>query len=150
MCYWPHRPVFPLLRFCDSRDVLLVLLSPLTHERTPRGADEIQQRALELAFANAFRREMRLLAAMREMAAGSGWLAGTLERRLLAMRFHLIDGENVLGKLGFSSKTVTHQAFLHRLRDAGRAAAQDWLTAHGSAVGHRASVAIERLFLPGK
>jgi NTE family protein len=148
--YAANPAVFPLLRFCDSRDVLLVLLSPLTHERTPRGAEEIQQRALELAFANAFRREMRLLAAMREMAAGSGWLSGTLERRLLAMRFHLIDGEDVLGKLSFSSKTVTHQAFLHRLRDAGRAAAQGWLAAHALAVGHRASVDIERLFLPGK
>ncbi|KAF7598238.1 MAG: esterase [Candidatus Dactylopiibacterium carminicum] len=148
--YAANPAVFPLLRFCDARDVLLVLLSPLRYERTPRGADEIQQRTLDLAFSNAFRREMRLLAAMREMAIESGWLSGTLEQRLLSLRFHLIDGEAALGKLAFSSKVVANQAFLHRLRDAGRSAAQQWLAAHGEAVGHRASVDIERIFLPAR
>ncbi|MBS1210495.1 MAG: esterase [Proteobacteria bacterium] len=146
--YAANPAVFPLFRFCDSRDILIVMLAPLEHERTPRGAEEIQQRTLALGFNNSFLREMRLLAAMRDMAAESGWLSGTLEQRLLGIRFHLIEGEAVLGNLAATTKIVANQAFLHRLRDAGRATAARWLAAQAPAVGHRASVDIGRLFLP--
>lgn len=146
--YAANPAVFPLFRFCDSRDILLVMLAPLTHERTPRSADEIQERAVQLAFNNSFLREMRLLAAMREMAEESGWLSGTLEQRLRGERFHLIAADAALGALGAKSKIVANQAFLHRLRDAGRLHAKAWLAAHAAAVGRRPSVDIGRLFLP--
>ncbi|MDP5240506.1 patatin-like phospholipase family protein [Uliginosibacterium sp. 31-16] len=146
--YAANPAVFPLFRFCDSRDVLIVMLAPLLHERTPRGAEEIQQRTLELGFNNSFLREMRLLAAMRDMAEESGWLSGSLEQRLRSERFHLIEGEAALGSLAATSKIVANQAFLHRLRDAGRVNAKRWLVVHGPAVGHRPSVDIHKLFLP--
>ncbi|GAB2904759.1 patatin-like phospholipase family protein [Uliginosibacterium flavum] len=146
--YAANPAVFPLFRYCDSRDILLVLLAPLEHERTPRGAEEIQQRTLELGFNNAFLREMRLFVAMRDMAEESGWLSGTLEQRLRGARFHMIEGEEALGSLAATTKIVANQAFLHRLRDAGRANAKRWLAAHALAVGHRPSVDIQKLFLP--
>lgn len=146
--YAANPAVFPLFRFCESRDILLVLLAPLHHERTPRGAAEIQGRALELSFNNAFLREMRLLAAMRDMAEESGWLSGTLEQHLRTARFHMIESEEALGGLSQMTKIVANQAFLLRLRDAGRAAAQRWLGAHGPAVGHRPTLDIHRVFLP--
>lgn len=146
--YSANPAVFPLFRFCASRDILIVMLAPLEHARTPRGADEIQERSAQLAFNNSFLREMRLLAAMREMAGESGWLAGTLETRLRSARFHLIEGEDALGGLAASSKIVANQAFLHRLRDAGRAHAARWLGAHGAAVGHRSSLDLQAMFLP--
>lgn len=146
--YSANPAVFPLFRFCDSRDILLVMLAPLEHERTPRSAEEIQERSAQLAFNNSFLREMRLLAAMREMAEQSGWLSGSLEQRLRSERFHLIAGDETLGRLSASSKVVANQSFLHRLRDAGRAHAGRWLGAHAKAVGHRPSVDIASLFLP--
>ncbi|PLK48841.1 patatin-like phospholipase family protein [Uliginosibacterium sp. TH139] len=146
--YAANPAVFPLFRFCDSRDILIVMLAPLHHERTPRGADEIQERAAQLAFTNAFMREMRLLAAMREMASESGWLSGSLEARLRSTRFHLIEAEAVLGGLTAASKSVANQAFLHRLRDAGRSHARRWLAEHAEVVGHRASLDLQATFLP--
>lgn len=146
--YSANPAVFPLFRFCASRDILIVMLAPLSHDRTPRSAEEIQQRTLELGFNNSFLREMRLLAAMREMTEQSGWLAGTLEQRLRSMRFHLVEATEALDGLGALSKIVANQAFLHRLRDAGRAHAQGWLAAHGEAVGRRSSINVGDVFLP--
>lgn len=146
--YAANPAVFPLFRFCEARDTLIVMLAPLMHERTPRGAEEIQERSAQLAFNNSFLREMRLLAAMREMAGESGWLSGTLESRLRSARFHLIEGEKILGGLAATSKIVANQSFLHRLRDAGRAQASRWLAMHGGAVGHRSSVDLQAMFLP--
>jgi NTE family protein len=146
--YAANPAVFPLFRFCESRDILLVLLAPLHHERTPRGAAEIQGRALELSFNNAFLREMRLLAAMRDMAEESGWLSGTLEQHLRSTRFHMIESEETLGGLSQMTKIVANQAFLHQLRDAGQASAKRWLGANAQAIGHRATLDIHRVFLP--
>jgi NTE family protein len=146
--YSANPAVFPLFRFCSSRDILIVMLAPLQHERTPRSADEIQQRALELGFNNSFLREMRLLAAMREMTEQSGWLAGSLEQRLRSMRFHLVEATEALDGLGSASKIVANQSFLHRLRDAGRRHAKTWLAQHGDAVGRRSSINVSDVFLP--
>lgn len=146
--YAANPAVFPLFRFCSSRDILIVMLAPLSHERTPRSAEEIQQRTLELGFNNSFLREMRLLAAMREMTNESGWLVGSLEQRLRSVRFHLVEASEALDGLGAVSKIVANQAFLHRLRDAGREHAMRWFEAHGAAVGHRASINVGSIFLP--
>lgn len=146
--YSANPAVFPLFRFCSSRDILIVMLAPLHHDRTPRSAEEIQQRSLELGFNNAFLREMRLLAAMREMTEQSGWLAGSLEQRLRTMRFHLVEATDALDGLGSVSKVVANQSFLHRLRDAGRKHAQRWLALHGDVVGKRSSIDVGDIFLP--
>lgn len=146
--YAANPAVFPLFRFCAASDILIVMLAPLVHERTPRGVEEIQQRTLELSFNNSFLREMRLLAAMREMATESSWLAGTLEQRLRSFRFHMLEATELLAELGTTSKIVANQAFLHRLCEAGRAHATKWLEEHGEAVGHRSSMDMGEVFLP--
>ncbi|MFZ3082140.1 patatin-like phospholipase family protein, partial [Rhodoferax ferrireducens] len=58
--YAANPAVFPLFYDCDSRDVLLVLLSPLKREGTPNTVDEIESRIAELAFSANFMREMRM------------------------------------------------------------------------------------------
>ena len=60
--YSANPAVFPLFYDCDSRDVLLVLLSPLQREGTPRTVEEIEARKTELAFSANFMREMRMFA----------------------------------------------------------------------------------------
>lgn len=150
--YWDggfaaNPAVFPLIRFCQSDDIMLVLLAPLLHGDTPRTAEEIQQRTVNLGFNSAFLREMRLFALLREMAQSPAPFRGRLERRLLATRFHLIAAHELLSDLDASSRSLTHAPFLEWLRDAGRASAQEWLAAHGAKVGRRPSVDIKAVFL---
>jgi NTE family protein len=58
--YSANPPLFPLL---DARaaDLLIVALTPLTHDRAPITAEKIRERELEFAFNAAFVLEARLL-----------------------------------------------------------------------------------------
>ncbi len=149
--YWDgafaaNPAVFPLFSFCECDDILLVMLAPLEHERTPRRAGEIQERMTELAFNSAFLREMRIFALMQEAASGSVQPLGGLEKRLSATRFHLVDSQPVLARLASASKLVAHLSFLESLRDAGREQTQLWLAEHFDAIGRRATADIAKLF----
>jgi NTE family protein len=89
--YCANPAVFRLFYDCASRDVLLVPLSPLRHAGTPRSAEEIEARIVELAFSAHFMREMRMFVQAIEFAGPGRFAIGRLERRLLNMRFHMID-----------------------------------------------------------
>lgn len=149
--YWDggfaaNPAVFPLVRYCRSRDIMLVLLAPLLHGETPRTAEEIQQRALHLGFNSAFLREMRLFALMQDMARESGPLRGKLERRLLDTRFHLIEAQDLVAGLDASSRALAHAPFLQWLFDAGRARAGAWLARHGASLGRTGTLDIKAMF----
>jgi len=150
--YWDggfaaNPAVFPLIRFCNCDDIMLVLLAPLTHGETPRTSEEIQQRTVNLGFNSAFLREMRLFALLQEMAQAPTPFRGRLERRLLSTRFHLVAAHELLSDLDASSRALTHTPFLEWLRDAGRASVHEWLAESGPKVGRRSSVDIKALFL---
>ncbi|GGP17720.1 patatin-like phospholipase family protein [Silvimonas iriomotensis] len=145
--YAANPAVFPLFKFCQSDDILLVLLSPMIHGETPRTASEIQRRAMLLGFNSAFLREMRLFALLQDMADDAGLIHGQLERQLRAMRFHAIQADPSLAELDHSSQATTHGPFLTWLRDEGRAAALRWLQLHGQQVGRHATLDLKPLFL---
>ena len=145
--YVANPAVFPLFYECASRDVLLVLLNPLRHLTTPKTADEIRMRALELSFSANFLREMRMFAHAREYAeAVPWWRRGRLERRLLAANFHLIEAGELLGQLAPESKLTPNRGFLHGLRELGRQHALSWLNEKSGCLGNRSSVEIDGLF----
>jgi len=152
--YWDggfaaNPAVFPLIRYCQSRDIMLVLLAPLLHGETPRTAEEIQQRALNLGFNSAFLREMRLFALLQDMARESGPLRGKLERRLLDTRFHLIEAQDLVAELDGSSRALAHAPFLQWLFEAGRQRASVWLAQHGQALGQAGTLDIKAMFFEG-
>jgi len=68
---------------------------------------------------------------------------------LLATRFHLIEGHDILSGLSASSRALTHGPFLLWLRDEGRAAAQQWMTSHRACLGKCGTVDIRSLFFEG-
>jgi NTE family protein len=144
--YSANPAVYPLFYECRSRDILLVLLSPLRYEATPHSVDEIQERALEIAFSANFMREMRMFVHAAQFAA-DGWPAlGRLERRLLAMRFHMLDTNSHASLQRTDTKALAHRPFLERLRAQGRECAQAWLDEHADAVGRRTTVDLKRWF----
>ncbi|MBB5189397.1 NTE family protein [Silvimonas terrae] len=145
--YAANPAVFPLFKFCESDDILLVLLAPLVYGETPRTASDIQRRAMMLGFNSAFLREMRLFALLQEMAQDAGLIHGQLERQLRSMRFHAIQTHPALAELDPNTQATTHGPFLTWLRDEGRSAAHAWLQAHGHEVGRRSTLDLKDLFL---
>jgi NTE family protein len=150
--YWDggftaNPAVYPLIYDCTTPDILLVLLNPLRHPEAPRSAEEIAQRSMELGFSTTFLREMRTLAQARAyLQEGGGWLPrGRLERKLAGLRFHLLEAEE-LAEAGKGSKLNATRAFLHELRDLGRARAARWIRMHRADVGRRETVDVAGVF----
>jgi NTE family protein len=143
--YSANPALFPLVR-AGVTDLLIVALSPLAHEHVPMTAEDIRARALEFSFNAGFLREATLLAEACAEARRSLLSLGRLERRLRALRTHLIDAHDDLGALSAETRLIAHLPFLERLRDLGRARAQRWLAEHGDRVGHAASVDLAERF----
>ena len=149
--YWDgafaaNPAVFPLLYECASQDTLLVLLSPSSLGPTPRTAQDIRQRALELAFTTPFMREMHMIAQARAFVAASALRIGRLERRVMRARFHLIEADGLMGQFAAETRITPHLPFLERLRDLGREQARVWLDRHGRRLGRESSLDLSALF----
>ena len=142
--YSANPAVFPLFYDCDSRDVLLVLLSPLRHENTPSTVEEIQARVVDLAFSAHFMREMRMFAHATEFSSPTFLTLGRLERRLHGMRFHMIDSSNVASLQRTETKLLAHGPFLEMLRGQGRERASAWLSDHSDGIGRRSTVDLKQ------
>ncbi|MFZ5541018.1 MAG: patatin-like phospholipase family protein [Pseudomonadota bacterium] len=145
--YTGNPPVYPLVYDCAAADLLIVMLLPRERGETPTSADGIRARLTEIHFNAAFLREMRGLALARERARRGWWPFG-LERRLRALRFHVIDAEDFLRELDGAKAMNTSLAFLRELRDEGRARAEAWLAQHRASLGRRSSADIATLFGP--
>jgi len=150
--YWDggftaNPAIYPLMYECATPDILLILLNPLVRPTAPRSAEDIAARSVELGFSTTFLREMRMIAhARRHIEAERGWLPlGRFERRLMDLRFHLIEAEELL-EAGTASKLNATRAFLHTLRDQGRARAERWVGRHLPRVGREASIDLGALF----
>ncbi|KAA3649316.1 MAG: patatin-like phospholipase family protein [Proteobacteria bacterium] len=150
--YWDggfaaNPAVSPLFYHGRSRDILLVLINPMRHSKTPRSADEIRTRSMVLGFSANFLREMRMFAHAREFAAQQPWWSrGRLERRLLSTNFHLIEASEVMSRLSAESKLSPSGSFLQLLHDLGRERARQWHAESGHHVGERPSVEVAGLF----
>ena len=144
--YAANPAVFPLFYDCDSRDVLLVLLSPLKREGTPRTVEEIEARIVELAFSANFMREMRMFAHATEFSSPTFMTWGRLERRLQKMRFHMVDASQLPSLQRTETKLLAHAPFLELLRDQGRARGANWLSEHSDDVGRRSTLDLKKCF----
>ncbi len=144
--YCANPAIFPLFYDCDASDVLLVLLSPLQREGTPRTVDEIEDRIAELAFSAHFMREMRMFAHAIDFSSPTFLTMGRLERRLQKMRFHMIDSSQLASLERSETKLLAHPPFLELLREQGRARAAAWLAEHFDDVGRRSTVDVKKWF----
>lgn len=145
--YSANPALFPLVE-AGVADLLIVALSPLSHDNVPMSAEEIRSRALEFSFNAGFLREATLLGEACAEARRSLFAVGRLERRLRALRTHLIDAHDDLGALSSETRLIAHRPFLERLRDLGRERASRWLETQGRRVGHGASVDLAACFAP--
>jgi NTE family protein len=144
--YSANPAVFPLFYDCDSRDVLLVLLSPLQRQDTPHSVQEIEARIVELAFSANFMREMRMFVHAAEFSSPGFLTMGRLERRLQKLRFHMIDSSQLASLKRSETKLLAHAPFLELLRSQGQQRASAWVDAHFAGVGHRSTVDVKKWF----
>ena len=146
--YAGNPPLYPLLYDCKAADVLVVMLQPLVRDGTPRTVDEIRARAAEIQFSATFLREIRSLA-MAQARVGRGVFsfgASWLDRRLRALRLHLIEADDFVRGLDPGKALNTNWAFLQQLMTLGRSRAGAWLERHRADLGRRSSLDAAALF----
>lgn len=138
--YAGNPTITPLVRECESRDIVLVQVNPVERPETPRTARAILNRINEVAFNATLLKELRMIALLRQVAD-----PGDCEGALWAkMRVHRVASAE-LDAFGSSSKLNAEWDFLCLLRDEGRRAADAFLAAHAGDLGRRSTLDLDAL-----
>jgi NTE family protein len=138
--YSGNPTITPLVRECNSRDTILVQINPVERPGTPKSAPDILNRLNEISFNATLLKELRMIAVLRRVAnPGDGEGA-----KWAGMRIHRIASDAMV-ELGYSSKLNAEWAFLSMLRDEGRRAAEEFLSAHYNDLGLRSTVDLDTL-----
>ena len=130
--YWDggftaNPPIMPLLEETDVRDVLLVRLDAGEADSVPLTARAIHARLNQIMFTAPLNRDLDQLADLRRLAL-EGALRGPLARRLVALRFHVVEGGDILRPYGQFSKLNPERGFLRDLCARGRERGDLWLS----------------------
>lgn len=142
--YLGNPTFYPLMHGCAAQDIVLVQVNPIRAAAVPTTAREIADRVNEISFNATMMREMRSIHFVTKLIA---------EQRLndpdhlREIRFHMIEAEATMARLGASSKLNGDWGFLCELRDLGRQRAEDWLKANFAAVGARSTLDVDEVFV---
>jgi NTE family protein len=141
--YMGNPALFPLIYGCNSRDIIVVHINPTERNDIPRTAPEILHRINEISFNSSLFREMRAIAFVTRLVDEKKVTDGSLKRMLI----HAIEADDVMKKLGWSSKfNVDWQLLLH-LHDIGYSRAESWLASHLDKIGVESTVDIQTKYL---
>ncbi len=143
--YMGNPSIWPLIYFCQSCDVVIVEVNPLTRDGIPHSAAEITNRLNEITFNAALMGEMRAIAFVTRLLDSE--VQHPEFARLKHMRMHMIENERAMEELGVASKMNTDLDFLLYLKELGRRTAASWLERHGEALNRYSSLDIRKTFL---
>ena len=144
--YWDggfmgNPAIFPVIYECDSRDVLLVPLTPTERAELPTDARAILNRMEEISLNSSLMREMRFVAFFTRLI-DEGKLTGSKR-----MFMHLIEADDIIKHLSGSSKMNADWKFLMHLFEIGRKRADEWLLANYDRLGVETTFDLEPRFL---
>lgn len=124
--YMGNPSLFPLIYADAPRDVLLVLLNPISRLGVPKRVPEIMDRLNEISFNASLIGELRAIAFVQKLL-DDGMLKEPVVSEYRRLTIHALRGGQVLRDLSLQTKYDTSWTFLTDLRDKGRAEAENWL-----------------------
>ncbi len=141
-CYWDgsftgNPAIFPLIYECDTPDIMMVHITPAERPGVPKTSPSIMNRMQEISFNVSLIREMRSIAYVTK-------LVETNNLPDVARRFvHLIEAEDIIRELAWSSRLNGDWNFLKQLHDLGRARADEWLAANFDQIGLKSTLDLQ-------
>ncbi|MEQ8354477.1 MAG: patatin-like phospholipase family protein [Kiloniellaceae bacterium] len=141
--YMGNPAIYPLIYNCDSSDIVVVHINPISRDTVPRNARDIMNRINEISFNSSLMREMRAIAFVTKMIDENQVCDGGLKR----MNIHAIAAETFMRDLSVSSKLNPDWEFLTHLRDVGREQAEAWLAGSFEKVNHESSIDLRETYL---
>jgi NTE family protein len=137
--YWDgsfagNPAISPLIFNCVARDMIMVHITPTERPGVPKSSPAIMNRMQEISFNTSLIREMRTLTFIDEKVDG-GKMTG-----MTPMLVHLIEAEDLIRKLSWSSRLNGDWDFLTHLHEMGRARADKWLADNFDRLGVESTV----------
>ena len=125
--YTANPPLLALIATSRAPHLLIVQLTPMRGAELPTTSPQIVRRLNQISFNAPLLRELDALSTLGSLYGRSLALLSPMARRLRRLRLHRIAAENAFAELDRANPMSLDWPFLVRLRDAGRAAADDWL-----------------------
>ncbi len=143
--YMGNPAIWPLIYNCESEDVILVQINPVTDTAAPTTASEIINRLNEITFNSSLIAEMRAIDFVARLLA-DGKLS---PKEYKSMRMHLIYSPKQMHNLNASSKMNANWDFFQYLKAIGRADADRFVQENWKDVGKVSTLNIQEKFLLG-
>ncbi len=140
--YTGNPALYPLFNGDLPDDVVIVNINPLERNEVPRTPQQIQNRINEISFNSSLFRELRAISFVQRLLADGKLKAGEMSRVLV----HMIADDELMNDLSVATKTVPNPVILHKLKDAGRGAADRFLSNHKDELGARSTVNLPEMF----
>ncbi len=140
--YMGNPALFPLHYNTESPDTLIVHINPMHREDLPRTATDILNRINEISFNSSLFRELRAIDFVQRLLEDGA----ITSHRMKKVYIHSIADDELMTKLGVATKLTPDNAFLERLKSAGRARMDDFLSVHFDDIGNRGTVDLRAMF----
>lgn len=140
--YTGNPALFPLFDTKLPRDLVVVNINPLERDAVPVTPQDILNRINEISFNSSLFRELRAIQFVRSLIADGRVKRGSMKDVLV----HMIADDALMTELSVATKLMPQPVVLHRLKQAGRAAASEFLEAHRNDLGTRPSVDLPAMF----
>jgi NTE family protein len=124
--YISNPPLTPLVMETEASDVLVIQITPTHTQKAPHARREIEKRIEQINFASTLDREIEAIRLLAPICA-----AGDASGRWAKLRLDRLSAEDTITSLSEHSPGNLEWSFISTLREAGRAAANDWLAQTG-------------------
>jgi NTE family protein len=135
--YAANPAIYPLVYECDSRDILIVHITPAERSGVPTTSPAIMNRMQEISFNTSLIREMRMIASYNKLIEQGRMRGGKL------MLLHLIEAEDFIRAFSWTSRLNADWDFLQHLHKMGRTRADQWLEANFDRLGIESTVDLD-------
>ncbi len=140
--YTGNPALYPLFEGDLPDDVVIVNINPLERDELPVTPQQIQNRINEISFNSSLFRELRAINFVQRLLEEGKLKAGEMSRVLV----HMIADNELMNSLSVATKTVPNPVILHKLKHAGRDAADGFLARHKDDLGQHSTVDLPAMF----
>ncbi len=140
--YTGNPALFPLYDADLPGDIVVVNINPMSREEVPKSPNAIADRINEISFNSSLLRELRALQVMKGLITAQK----LKDHPLKQVNIHMILDDALMNDLSARSKILPGPGMLGRMKAAGQAAADAFLTAHAGDLGRRDTFDLASVF----
>ncbi|AKS46039.1 NTE family protein [Octadecabacter temperatus] len=140
--YTGNPALFPLFEAGLPEDIMVININPLHREEVPTDSQAIQNRINEISFNSSLFRELRAINFVKRLLAAGSMPKGAMKNVLV----HMVSDDVLMNELSVATKSVPNPVVLARLKAAGRAAADTFISNHYNDLGERDTVDLQEMF----